>query len=130
MLEGDAHHRNPYKNRPLKTRVWIAIVMSAVLTEGTLGYSYGQILHPTGKAPSFEVATIKPSPPDSVGGRSIGPRADDRFLALRGAHGDAFVVVLRVGVAGRNEVVTKLTFVVSHDQKHGIQDANYCFKRA
>jgi hypothetical protein len=31
------------------------------------------------------------------------------FLALRGAHGDAFVLVLRVGVAGRNETVTKPT---------------------
>jgi hypothetical protein len=26
---------------------------------------------------------------------------------LRGAHGDAFVLVLRVGVAGRNETVTR-----------------------
>jgi hypothetical protein len=80
MLEGDAHHRTACKNSPLKTRVWIAIVMSAVLTAGTLGYSYGQILHPTGQAPSFEVVTIKPSPPDSEGRLSIGPRADDRFV--------------------------------------------------
>lgn len=56
------------------------MVKPALLIAVTLGHSYAQILHPTGQAPAFEVATIKPSPPDPAGKRSIGPQGDDRFV--------------------------------------------------
>jgi uncharacterized protein (TIGR03435 family) len=80
MIERGALEPNFHRNRPLETRAWIAIVMPVLFTAVTLGHSYGQILHPAGRAPSFEVATIKPSSPDPVGRRSIGPKGDDRFV--------------------------------------------------
>jgi uncharacterized protein (TIGR03435 family) len=59
----------------------MAVVMPVLFIMVTGGQAYGQILHPTGQAPSFEVATIKPSQPDAVGRRVIGPKGDDRFVA-------------------------------------------------
>lgn len=79
MIERGVHQLNANQSRPLKTLARAAVLVPALLAAATLG-AYGQILHPTGQAPSFEVATIKPSPPDPIGRRSIGPQGDNRFV--------------------------------------------------
>jgi uncharacterized protein (TIGR03435 family) len=79
MIEHGAYELILWRKGLLKTRFWTAIVMPALVTTLTLGHSYGQILHPTGQPPSFEVATIRTSSAPS-GRPSIGPKADDRFI--------------------------------------------------
>jgi uncharacterized protein (TIGR03435 family) len=59
----------------------VAVVMMLFLGIVAGGECGGQILHPVGKAPSFEVATIKASPSGDAGGIVLGPQGDDRFVA-------------------------------------------------
>lgn len=62
--------------RSSRTRVLMTILISGLI----LGHASAQILHPTGRAPRFEVATIRPSSPDPVSRRSLGPKGGDRFV--------------------------------------------------
>ncbi len=81
MTERGTHEPNLYRNLSLNAGGWIALFTTVLFIMATGGQSYGQILHPTGQAPSFEVATIKPSQPGAAGGLAIGPKGDDRFVA-------------------------------------------------
>jgi hypothetical protein len=69
MIERGVPDLGFYRNRFLNARGWIAVVMPALFIMVAEGQACGQILHPTGQAPSFEVATIKPSDPHAIGGR-------------------------------------------------------------
>ena len=61
----------------------LAVVMGMFAFGAVRGVPcYGQILHANGPRPSFEVASIRPSPPDEEGRNFIGP----------GGHADSFRV--------------------------------------
>jgi uncharacterized protein (TIGR03435 family) len=81
MIERGAHEFYFARNLSLNKDGLIVVVMSLLLLIGACERANGQILHPTGQAPSFEVATIKPSRPGAPGGRVIGPQGEDRFVA-------------------------------------------------
>jgi uncharacterized protein (TIGR03435 family) len=81
MTERGTREPNFYRNLSQNAPSWMAIVMLVLFITVTGRQSCGQILHPTGQAPSFEVATIKPSQSGTVVGLVIGPKGDDRFVA-------------------------------------------------
>src|SRR5277367_4460598 len=65
------------------------LLLTAVM--GTLGFGavrgvpfYGQILHANGPRPSFEVASIRPSPPDEEGRNFSGPGGQADSFTVRG----------------------------------------------
>jgi uncharacterized protein (TIGR03435 family) len=80
MTEYAAHEPNLYRNLSQRSGSWMAVVMPVLFTIA-VGQSCGQILHPIGQAPSFEVATVKPSQPGTAAGLGIGPKGEDRFVA-------------------------------------------------
>lgn len=60
-----------------KLLVLVAVALGVVMAS----YAFparAQVLHASGPRPSFEVASIRPSPPDEQPGRMVGP---DRFVA-------------------------------------------------
>lgn len=81
MTEGVKHEPNLCRNLSLNAGSWMALVMTVLFIMATARQSHGQILDPTGQAPSFEVATIKPSQRGALGGLVIRPEGDDRFVA-------------------------------------------------
>ena len=56
-------------------------LVPAFLLALSLEHAGAQILHSSGQAPTFEVATIKPSPLGPARALSLGPQGDGRFVA-------------------------------------------------